>query len=75
MEECVQGTENKIRIDNVEQGLVGIKSDIGLLFDKVEEVKEMMNKRLPIWTTFALSFLSGLVGWLGANCLHNILKG
>jgi hypothetical protein len=42
-------------------------SDVGELKADIKEIKDQLANRLPLWATILISFLTCVIGWLGAK--------
>ena len=68
--DCVMGARHSVEIDNLKNSYIELNAKIDLIFDKLEEMRRDILNRIPIWATMLISLLTGLIGFLGANCIH-----
>ncbi len=67
---CPTGVRNETEINNLKENFETICKKIDLLFKEIKKIREEEMRRLPNWAAFVISSLMGLVGFLGAQCIH-----
>ena len=53
--------ENRVMINGIQKDIKDVKTNIGKLFEKVDEANNHLSKRLPAWATIAITLLGALV--------------
>lgn len=51
-------------VARLQEQITTLFRDVGELKKDVKEIRDELTKRLPLWATILMSFLTGAVGWL-----------
>ena len=63
------------RVDGLETRIGALEATAKSIWDAIDGIKEQMNRRIPLWTTFLISFLTAFSAAMLSWMIRASMKG